>query len=264
MPIVVGYTNRGHARLAANWIASLNRLGIDERATLYCVNDGAFEVMRAFCDRVGSNCGVEMFTPKEWGNFSQVAVGSVNWGTREFTRMMLARLDLFSMLCKQEPFVPFLHTDIDCAFVRDPFDYLNRVCDKQDLYIQSNRLDFIRPSTQKCEFCCGIQYYRAQKVDLLYRAILWLSRKLLDLEKGSKGSKYFDDEHAMNQSMYEMGYNPGVLPIDLFPTGRNSWDRNPIVVHANWVIGIDLKERKLRNARYWYVDDEMLDSLRAR
>jgi hypothetical protein len=260
MTIIVGYTNRGHARLAANWIASLVKLGIDERVRLYCANDAAFEVMRAFCDRLSARCHVEVFIPVDWGAFSGVATNTVNWGTNEFARMMLGRLDLFMALCKQESFVPFFHVDIDCAFVRDPFEYLDKICVDHDLYIQSNRNDFEYPSTRDCEFCCGIQYYRAEKTKLLYSASLWLARKLLGMEQAKPDSKYVDDESAMNQTMYEMKYNPGVLPIDLFPTGRNSWSLDPIVVHANWAVGIGTKEHRLREGGHWYVD-EMLKEL---
>ena len=258
MTIIVGHTNRGHVRLAANWIASLAKLGIDNHARLYCVNDDTFEIMGAFCDRLSSRCHLEIFIPSDWGAFSGVPSNTVNWGTKEFARMMLGRLDLLTMLSKQQPFVPFLHADIDCAFVRDPFEYLDKTCVDHDLYIQSNRNDFKHPSTGNCEFCCGIQYYRAEKEKLLYAASLWLARKLLEMEKAKPGSKYVDDESAMNQSMYEMKYVPGVLPIDLFPTGRNSWSLSPIVVHANWVVGIGAKERRLRESGHWYVDDEML------
>jgi hypothetical protein len=261
MSVIVGYTNRGHARLAANWLASLKRLGIDDRARLYCVNNDAFEVMREFCDRLSARCHLEVFSPKDWGAFSDVPANAVNWGTREFTRIMLSRLALLTMLCKQKPFIPFLHTDVDCAFVRDPFDYLDKFCIEYDLYIQSNRTDFMYPSAKCSEFCNGIQYYRTGHADLLYRASLWLARKLLDTEMEKPGSKYVDDENAMNQLMYEMGYNPGALPIDKFPTGRNPWNLNPIMVHANWVVGVGAKERRLREGGHWYVDDEMLKDL---
>ena len=124
----------------------------------------------------------------------------------------------------------------------------------------SNRDDFEYPSTEHWEFCCGIQYHRVEKEKLLYASSLWLARKLLGMEQAKPGSKYVDDESAMNQMMYEMKYSPGVLPIDLFPTGRNSWSLDPIVVHANWAVGIGTKEHRLREGGHWYVD-EMLKEL---
>jgi hypothetical protein len=247
---ILGYTNSGQIPLAANWISSLARLELLERVTLYCTSRTAVYQLQALCNMQGWAVRLELFDVSHYMGGAIDIANATNWSTPEFARLVVGRLHLLFGLCQQIAFEPFLMADLDCAFVQDPEPFLQS-CGGSAPWIQSNRDDFERPSLEHKEFCNGIVYYPTPQPEVFRRAIDWLVQRWPSITTAA----YVDDEDARNAVMHELGIEPGVLPIDKFPTGRLPWDRDPIIVHANWVIGMDAKIDKLRAGGHWYLKD---------
>jgi len=248
---IIGYTNTGQIQLSANWLASLARLGNLERVTLYCTTADAHFILNKLCSARGWPVNVRYFTVSQFMGGAVDIAKQTDWGTPEFARLVVGRLQLMLELCQEIPFRPFLQADMDCAFVRDPEPLLEQ-CLGPDPWIQSNRNDSERPRLEHKEFCNGVTYYPSPQPEVFRRAIAWLVQRWPTIEANETG-KYVDDEDALNAVMCELGIEPGALPIEQFPTGRNPWDRNPIIVHANWVIGLQAKIGKLRTGGHRYL-----------
>jgi hypothetical protein len=240
---IIGYTNHGQLPLAKNWLASMDRLGILDRATLYCVGSRACDELADFAVRHRLNFSLQLFKPS-----IQQVDEQADWGQPAFVRVVLGRLELLIDLCGVEPFRPFVQVDMDCAFVTNPLPYLESL-DNSDMWVQSNRQDLARP--EEYEFCNGIAYYRTPQLAMLQRALHWLTEKLPEIGRG----QYADDERAINVSCHCCHVRRSALAITSFPTGQVSWSVSPRIVHANWVIGLVPKIEKLRAAGYWYLDE---------
>lgn len=257
---IIAYVNTGHARLAANWAMALKRLSIDDQATIYCTSLECYELMKRFGEKTELRSSIELFDKHVCEIPVSIPTNSVDWGTKDFTRLMRDRLGLFLDLSAKNPFVPFVYSDVDCVFVRDPIQYLLYSTVYDEIYIQSNRNDGSEAKAACCEFCCGVIYCRKPQMALFRDATNWMDSNFSSLTSYGEGN-YADDEKAINVAIAKMGLSCGSLPIDLFPTGRCPWDKNPILVHANWNIGVKKKERILRDAGHWYVSDSLLGKL---
>ena len=256
---IVSYVNSGHILLGVNWLLSLHKLSLDSGAILYCIDRLAYETMCAFQKFINSDCQIRSFFQLEVGNqetpnSNEILTRTADWGTKNFCLVMLKKLAIQEELWYEMG--SFIYVDIDCSFSNNVGSYFDSNCTQSDVYLQSNRNDYLRPSAKNSEFCAGIIYYRKPRIDIIQRTITWLSERISNIQYPLfNGGKFLDDELAINKVCHELGYEPGHLPIELFPTGRYPWNKKSIIVHANWCIGVENKIKKLKAEGHFHVED---------
>jgi len=237
---IVGYCTRGYVTLVVNWLASLDRLGIGQHATVYCTTPETTHRLWTLCERYHWRTCLQHFPISRGPALYEQA----DWGTPQFSQLVIGRLELLKALCEREPFRPFIQVDLDCAFVRDPLPYLRQLM-PVDIRVQSNLVGPGIPSDR--EYCNGIAYYQVPCPGVPQLA----TELLLD----HSGPGYLDDEGALNEACRALAICRAPLAIDLFPTGRVSWQTDPMIVHANWCVGIPAKIAMLRRNGFWFAPE---------
>ena len=268
---IVGLTTRGTARLACNWLASIQRTGQDDRTRLFCLDPAAVEVCSQFV--IETDCAAEVI-PLSSGN--ELPLEAIDYGTRTFVRVALSKLELFRKLSPSDPsmhFTPWLYTDIDAVFLDDPTEYITAIdllCPETPLWFQSDRADFeLQLSTLAQNYCMGCVYSPVAQRDFWNLCFEWLAQKFPSLPERT-ASGFVSDQACVNAllSPRVAPFKPGVLNPRLWLNGGRPWPAmdqgcvtepgfpQPIFIHANYIVGAANKEARLRGEGLWFVSDE--------
>jgi hypothetical protein len=262
---IISWATRGHARLAANWIASLQALGNDDCATIYCASDACADVLSRFVEVTDSAATIEV-APIGAGLNEGGAV-SANWGSPEFSDLMLSKLDLlFARACSGEP---FLFADVDCAFVSDPFEGEHclgelLLFERPTLYFQNDRGDEREAGPESNTLCTGVVFCPGRGSESVFQvAKAYLARSL---NRPTEGRSFQADQECVNEAIRFLCHSWAILPTSHWINGAQSWNLigrakrgdSPILVHANWIVGVPSKEQRLRAEGAWFVRDDHL------
>jgi hypothetical protein len=266
---IISWATRGHARLAANWIASLQALGVDDCATVYCADERAADVLSKFVKVADSAATIDL-APVGAGKNAGGVVSEL-WGTAAFSDLMLSKLDLlFSRACSNEP---FLFVDADCSFCADPFEGPHglgevpqtvrdpkSLVERPILYFQSERHDDAPASPESYTLCTGVIYCPGRGSESVFQvAKAYLVRELN--RPHGKDEDYRADQECVNEAIRFMCHSWGILEPDHWLNGGKEWSiqkRQPILVHANWIVGAQAKEARLRAEGAWFVREDHL------
>lgn len=254
------FVSGAHARLAANWMASLQALGIDELGVVHCADQRAVELLSKFVAVTDSACTVEL-----------APAGTEvegDWGSDAFARLMTRKLDLLQGLATYQS--AWLYTDADCSFLADPFEALSllgvseldprtgharaKLWFQDDLGADDHR----KASPDNNGLCSGVIYCGGPgNVAVFQVAKAVLVKGIEDPET------YIDDQGAVNAAQRFLCAPFGVLPCDQWVNGARKWvitreALSPILVHANWIVGVAGKELRLRSDGAWFVRDDHL------
>jgi len=259
-PLLITQTSSGgSARLAANWVSSLAALGIANGAVIFCTDSVALETLGNYCKAMAINACCVQLTPREFADSPEP--GEHPYGTKYFIRYTLWKLDLLVRLSERTPFEPFLFCDPDVVLLRDPVPALRGAAHLRSrgvsFWFASDRPDDERPDPERGEYCTGVIYQNAPELDFWTLVYRWLSLRMpntTDLD----GSNFIHDQTAANAVLIACHRRPGLLPVSLFRNGAQPWDGEPVLIHCNWAIGNDVKERRLRDSGLWFADDAVL------
>ena len=249
------FTNAGHARLAANLIASTVRAGIDDLLTVYVCDSWASDALSKYV-RVADSAAVliESSAEQVWRDDPESS-GPKDWGTAEFGQVAEQKLRLLLSLSLEPNWHPFVFCDADTAIVNDPFEALRKCA--EPLAMQNDNEHGHAPRNERFEFGTGVIVFNQPEVALMQCALSWLINRL-GVATGIDGSLYVDDQRAVSAALEYLCRKPGVLDAKLFPNGALPWTREACIVHANWVRGRSAKEARLRAADCWFVREDHL------
>jgi hypothetical protein len=248
-------TNTGRsARLAANWLSCLQRLKIDDRASVYCVDDESTAQLVGYCTQRDIKARVFRFCQHEPQALPRQ--DKHPWGTAVFMRLSLWKVDLMCQLSAQRPFEPFLYTDTDVVLLGNPEANLlddRRTQPGVSLFFQSDREDYADPQTvpipaSGTKYCTGIVYQVNPESRLWSLAYEWM--------KAHEGGPFVHDQHAVCEILETWCRVPGYLSPTWCRNGALDWNNNPVLVHANY--SVEDKEQRFRRNNLWFADDELL------
>lgn len=262
---IISWATRGHARLAANWIASLQALGVEDCATVYCASEACADVLSKFVKVTDSAATIEL-APLGAGRNSGGAV-SAKWGTTDFSDLMLSKLDL--LFARAVSNAPFLYVDSDCAFCADPFEGEHGLgelltFERPTLYFQGDRADDREPGPESNTLCAGVIYCPGRGSESVFQvAKAYLVR---ELNRPGVRESFIGDQECINEAIRFLCHSWSILPLTHWVNGAQSWNLiarerandSPILVHANWIVGVPSKEQRLRAEGAWFVRDDHL------
>jgi hypothetical protein len=247
---LISYTTIGTARLAANWMLSVQYAGLDDMARVYCGDNQSTVALSKFLRVTDSAVTVDTFEA-EGGSFPERSEFA-KWGTPEFGAIALAKLDLLLKLNDPAGFSPFVFCDADTVLRADPTEFLAKL-EPAPLYMQNDNEHGEAPRPERFEYCSGLMVFNSPEVALLQCARFWLKKALASITT-VEGGGYVDDQRAICRAFEFLNRVPKFLPVDYFPNGAMKWLPRALICHANWVRGIESKEAKLRSEGEWHLD----------
>jgi|SRR5208337_4391796 len=258
---LITQTNGGScARLAANWVSSLHALEIASRAHIFCTDVEAQARISQYCrhEHLPATISRTLLADPE----DSVPEGDHPYGSREFIRFTLWKLDLLQQLSRAEPaaFQPLLFCDADVVLLRDPQQALQgetTALPGNSLWFQSDRPDSLPPERSKAEYSTGVIFETLPEPFFWSASYEWLASRMAS-STDEYGQNWIHDQLAANAVLEHFGRIPGCLSIELFRNGAQEWSGDRVLLHANWVRGNNVKEDRLRKAGYWFANDETL------
>lgn len=280
---IVTFTTLGSARLCANLLESIRRVGLDDRVEVYCLDDKSRLALEAFIRLTDSAAEIREYKPLV--SVGAVPEGPVEWGKREFAHLMLSKLSLLMDLSPRElgaPFVPFLFVDADCVLLEDPSELLDYLASSAlvhggasggpTLTFQSDRNDYRPPEPYKGQCCMGCFFAARSEHALWQIAFKWLLDHLPQIVESTSG--FLSDQSAVARALEYLCESPGTFDAYQWPNGARSWgeaydtgerfvveggEPKPVtLVHANWTVGVKSKEARLLASGLWTLDEYTL------
>jgi hypothetical protein len=178
-----------------------------------------------------------------------------SYGTPDFSALMALRMPLLRKFLETNDYVLF--SDIDVAWIRNPFSYLERVLDHCGVAMQTEASELYPPP-----FCMG---FMAFKSGVQAFALLDWFQAAYEADRSQNPTatmqvtfnRILKDEPERARQIFP-------LPEALFPNGRlhRMFLRHaegqdlaqlpePFIFHANWTIGADAKRQMLRRLGMW-------------
>jgi len=269
---ILTFTTAGHLRLALNLAESLRVLGIDEWLTVVAGDDRSERVLTDYLGVADSAAHVRRRVPLEQPRAE--AIEAAEWGTPAFSRLMVAKVEM--LLERASPGasggLPFLFVDADCSFVSNPFKGPHGLTaaqaeDPGALWVQSDRRDFGMVGVEDWDICSGVLFVQSVEHLAIFQATLaGLKRHLANVSV----EEFEDEQASLNRACLYLNVHPRTLPPAVWLNGGRPWPGylgqgkgtpDIILLHANWILGAELKERALRAAGAWEVSDALLREL---
>ena len=267
-PRLVTWVTESHCRLACNWLTSLQLLGMDQLATVYCAEDRTVERLSKFLAVSDSAACIDLTVDNALVNGSHV------WGTLNFSRLMVSKLDLLFRLASGG--VPFVFSDADAAFLKDPFYgdaalenvETDEVCPRSGarrtrMFFHSDAPFGKLATPAASQLCTGLIYCPSGDCAHVFQVARAFLVRHLQENRGQETS--FTDQNAVSGAIQFLCAPWGVLPDTHWKNGLMEWgveqeqtNEEPIFVHANWVIGATNKEQRLRQSNCWFVREDHL------
>jgi Nucleotide-diphospho-sugar transferase len=171
------------------------------------------------------------------------------WGTNMYTVYVNAKLYALRdvLHCGLDVFL----TDVDIAFLKDPRPHFVG----EDIIAQQND-QTEKPMGQE-EINSGFMYWRRTPSNLNFSQTL--------VKQPPKKKRNPDDQARVNALVREKSIHVTFLPLRKFPNGASMQQHDAsgnliplstetVIVHANWVIHIDMKKELLSKHGLWLVD----------
>ena len=218
-------TNSGYIDYTLNCLKSLDRINTKLNLQCYCIGNKGYNVLLNegyTCHLIDDDINSNMQTFKN-GNWSNI--------TYYKFKIIYENLLKYSFVCI---------TDGDIVYENNGFmDFLLENIGDDDLLIQSEGLELD-------DLCSGFMFIKSNET----------TKSLFnpDNVEEYKDKIGWDDQIYVNNIKYKLKYKK--LPLSLFPTGKHYYTysnniNNPYLIHFNWVIGHEKKERMMIYNK-WY------------
>lgn len=140
-----------------------------------------------------------------------------------------------------------LWSDTDIVYFKNPFNKFKNI--NKSIMIQN---DSITDNNNKNNLCAGFMYFKNNNISTNF-----LEKCINFINDGKWGKNMNADQGVINH-LKELS-NIDVLPIELFPNGKNYFDRkicdkNKIyIIHNNWIKGLNNKVKRFKENGLWYI-----------
>lgn len=276
-PIYLWVTNRGAANITMNSIASARRCGIGEREQLIVavLDDEAGQTITAMDDAIEV---LRMSDIEDWRRLGLAAAQDYRaFNSREFGIAALARyLAIDHLLATRKR--PVIYTDGDIVYLRNPSRYLNQLQSRSRslVLVQNDRVAGDCGPGWQAQYDAGELPFRSQ---ICTGFMVWQPIQIhRDMAQAIIGSIVCEgnwpvDQGVVNRLDKRWLRHVKLLRQDLFPNGsiwlpdqftshtkagRPDFDcSTAYILHANFVIGIDLKVAALKHMNQWHLEHDM-------
>lgn len=222
--IFLTITNDGYSDYTKNMLKSLGNLNLDKKILIMCLDNKSNEYFKSngyftYCININLT------------NFTE-------FGTNDFAKFGYIKLWILNQLILKN--YNILYTDSDIYYNKNPFTYIQSLYNEEgDIWIQN---DTIYDDNYQ-NLCTGFMYIRSNNS----------TKKYFNIDYPEFTERYKYCTQAADQTyinLYVTKYlNTKLLPLKYFPNGNyfynfeNNIKENNILVHFNWVVGHQKKER---------------------
>jgi len=222
----ITYTNSGHIDLCENMIKSFRSVNSETEFIIYCMDDASYD----FFENRG-------YTVKK-ADYVICKEGDHDWGNKEFRILIQNKFPII----KNELNDKILFVDSDIFFYKDPIPHIENILNHCDIVSQSDL-----PGTP---FCTGFFAVNPSK------SVNTIIDKIIDYNPQTDGD--YDDQLRFIKFVIETQTPIYVLDRYEFPNGHigfieKSSSDNKYMIHANYMIGHDVKVESLKNIGAWCV-----------
>eukprot|EP00475_Leptophrys_vorax_P016497 TRINITY_DN2293_c0_g1_i5.p1 TRINITY_DN2293_c0_g1~~TRINITY_DN2293_c0_g1_i5.p1 ORF type:complete len:1039 (-),score=270.87 TRINITY_DN2293_c0_g1_i5:136-3252(-) len=238
--------NTGYMEMAMNWLCWARRVGF-ENFILLAEDQNSF--------RTFSSLGAPVVVVSGAPELKSAA----EYGSREFQETMRYRTNFLYRVLDHG--MNFMTADIDTVWMDNPF---NHVDPDADLQGQQHKIENISG---------GLVYVKSTNAGLtLWKEVMRCQEKNIAFIMSHKPGTYtpseYDEQYCINQLSFKM-ISEGKLKRALwknnrFPDGRSFFEEllpqrtgvSPVVIHNNWIVGIENKIHRFKNWGMWALDSE--------
>ncbi len=220
-------TNTGYIEYTENCLQSLKEIGSTLNLKCYCIGKKGYEYLNS----KKYNCF--LIDEEENSNFQIFRQG--NWSNIVFNKFAIIYENLlkYKYVCI---------TDGDIVFENANFlQYLLENIELNELLIQTEYID-----EKNYVLCSGFMFIKSNSNTLNF-----FNPKYIEHKKDTIG---WGDQIYVNNNKHKLKYK--MLPIELFPNGnyyyKNFNRLKPYLIHFNWIIGNEKKEKMLNYGK-WYL-----------
>ena len=221
-------TNTGYIEYTLNCLESLKRIGCERLPHCYCVGKDGYEILK----RNGYDS--TLIDDEQHSNFKKFKRG--NWSA-----ITLKKIDIIYENLLKHDYVCI--TDGDIVYENADFmKYLIENIGDNELLIQSEGLE----NGDESEMCTGFMLIRSNEntKDIFNPVHV----------ENYKNNIEWEDQRYVNELKDRIRYKK--LPLELYPNGRyykaNKDVLKPYMIHFNWIVGHQKKERMLDNGK-WFI-----------
>jgi Nucleotide-diphospho-sugar transferase len=238
VPTVITGATEGYARMTANAYRQFLRFGIMLR--VYCLDEGAHSALEA------------LRVPSVLLSHAATAPDQLIYGTPEFKEASMRKLDALADALRTNSVVVWV--DGDVVPLRDPCAALAQIAER----MQADNVDLAMQCDEpwpggcmgagQCWMCSGIMVLR--------RTPNVVTMVAEPPPVTSFPPPWHGDQDYINWFARMSEMRVAVLPRPLFPNGVfvDAVPPEAILLHYNYLKGAD-KERRMREAGHWVVDD---------
>ncbi len=218
-------TNEGYMDYTKNMIESLKTLNCDKKVLLVCID----KISNDYFKSKG------YFTYLIDLNFNKFS----NYGTDDFAKVTYIKLFMIHKLLEMN--YNILITDGDIYYVKNPIDELNNYREiNGDMWIQNDTIY----DNNFDNLCSGFMYVRSNSRTKMY----------FNIEIPEFSERYkLCSKHSADQTYINLFIAPHLrvhlFPLNKFPNGNYFYNFGDnikdsiVMVHFNWVVGHEKKER---------------------
>jgi hypothetical protein len=222
-------TNTGYVDYTKNCLISLEKINCTYPLQCYCIGKEGYNTLK----NNGYDC--HLIDQEENSNFQTYRHD--NWSRITYNKFKIIYDNLL-----QYDYVCI--TDGDITFENPEFmSYLMKHIGEYDILIQSESMT----DEEDYLLCSGFMFIKSNRHTI----------KLFNPELTAeyKNTKEWDDQVYINEIKDKLKYKK--LPLDLFPNGRyyfkNASTIKPYLIHFNWLIGHE-KKQKMSEYNRWYIN----------
>lgn len=246
-PVIVTYSNYGYIDFAKNLLTNLSENAPNHTVAFYCTDD---EIYNELTNEYSTN---QKFIFVKW--YLDCTKEFINYGTGTYAKFLHNKFDIIESALKQHNFIMYIDCDVVC--VKEPYvNYYNKY-ENYDVVFQTDSGD--KPEQNNITVCAGIMLMRNnQGTQVFIDTIKQFQSMYPDKHDQECIHAYFKSLGISNleeindikmicfpwrEFMSGIYIKTGILPTD---------DRT-YFIHANYVIGKNLKIHMLSKINKWYM-----------
>ena len=230
----VTFTNKGYVEYTHNLLLSIKNNNTQTDLEIFTLDDVSNSYFKDIHDNVTSFKS----------NFVNSREKIWKQNDSDFGKLMMAKFEIIHESLKK--YEKVLYIDGDITIKRNFNEVLNEALKENDIIFQNDK----RPSKpNEIKLCAGFMLIKSNS-----KTTKFFDPKNVPFKKMLNYKAH--DQTYINKSKYKFKFK--TLPLQLFPNGpyfyENAQSINPFMIHFNFLIGHDKKE-KMKTFGEWYLND---------